>query len=64
MPAMSWSMMRIACIPDLILNLLQLAASGERERLKALLRDRLVECGWKEDVARHARGANPGHNRA
>lgn len=40
-----------------ILVLLQLAASGERERLKSLLRDRLVECGWKEDVTRHARGA-------
>lgn len=34
----------------------QLEASGERERLKALLRERLVECGWKEDVTRHARG--------
>ena len=36
----------------------QLAASGERERLKTLLRERLVECGWKEDVTRHARGAD------
>ena len=35
---------------------MQLEASGERERLKTVLRDRLVECGWKQDITRHARG--------
>mmetsp|Transcript_20718 Transcript_20718/g.62429 ORF Transcript_20718/g.62429 Transcript_20718/m.62429 type:complete len:119 (+) Transcript_20718:446-802(+) len=33
----------------------QLVASGEKDRLKAVLRQRLAECGWTEDVTRHAR---------
>lgn len=37
--------------------MVQLAASGEKERLKAELRERLAACGWQEDVSRHARGA-------
>ena len=34
----------------------QLEASGERERLRAILRERLVECGWWEEVARLCEG--------
>ncbi len=30
--------------------------SGEKDRLKSALRERLAECGWTEDVTRHARG--------
>ncbi|KAK9835222.1 hypothetical protein WJX81_006819 [Elliptochloris bilobata] len=33
----------------------QLAESGERERLKSLLRHRLEECGWKDEVRALAR---------
>ena len=29
---------------------LQLIESGEKERLKELLRERLVECGWKDEM--------------
>ncbi len=36
---------------------LALAESGERERLRALLRNRLEECGWKDEVKALARGA-------
>ena len=28
----------------------KLVQSGERERLKQLLRERLVECGWRDDL--------------
>ncbi len=35
----------------------QLTESGERERLKGLLRNRLEECGWKDEVRALARGA-------
>lgn len=28
----------------------QLIASGERERLKKLLRDKLDECGWRDEI--------------
>jgi hypothetical protein len=28
----------------------QLIQSGEKERLKELLRERLVGCGWKDDL--------------
>jgi hypothetical protein len=35
---------------------LQLYASGERERLKRLLNERLTECGWKEGVKQLCRG--------
>ncbi|XP_037497786.1 transcription and mRNA export factor ENY2 isoform X4 [Jatropha curcas] len=30
-----------------IINLIE---SGERERLKQLLRERLIECGWKDEM--------------
>lgn len=33
----------------------QLATSGEKDRLKSELRERLAACGWQEDVSRHAR---------
>jgi hypothetical protein len=29
---------------------LKLVESGEKERLMELLRERLVECGWKDDM--------------
>jgi enhancer of yellow 2 transcription factor len=35
----------------------QLTDSGERERLKGLLCNRLEECGWKDEVRALARGA-------
>jgi enhancer of yellow 2 transcription factor len=28
----------------------QLLASGERDKLKSLLREKLNECGWKEEI--------------
>lgn len=36
---------------------LQLIKSGERERLKALLREKLTECGWRDEVKARCRGA-------
>jgi Transcription factor e(y)2 len=35
----------------------QLVKSGERERLKQLLRDKLTECGWRDEVKQRCRGA-------
>ncbi|KAF6261299.1 transcription factor e(y)2-domain-containing protein [Scenedesmus sp. NREL 46B-D3] len=35
--------------------LLQLIKSGERERLKQLLRDKLTECGWRDEVKQRCR---------
>jgi enhancer of yellow 2 transcription factor len=35
----------------------KLIRSGERERLKRLLRDKLTECGWRDDVKQRCRGA-------
>ena len=31
-------------------DLLQLIESGEKERLMELLRERLIECGWKDEM--------------
>lgn len=28
----------------------KLIQSGEKERLKALLRDKLIECGWRDEL--------------
>lgn len=36
--------------------MLQLIHSGERERLKQLLRDKLTECGWRDEVKQRCRG--------
>jgi enhancer of yellow 2 transcription factor len=33
----------------------QLIESGEKERLMELLRERLVECGWKDEMKAHCR---------
>ncbi|GJP31207.1 hypothetical protein CLOM_g9892 [Closterium sp. NIES-68] len=33
----------------------KLLESGEKERLKTLLRDRLEECGWSDDLLVYAR---------
>ncbi|KIY99369.1 Enhancer of yellow 2 transcription factor-like protein [Monoraphidium neglectum] len=33
----------------------ELIRSGERERLKRLLRDKLTECGWRDDVKQRCR---------
>jgi hypothetical protein len=38
----------------------QLVRSGERERLKRLLRERLTECGWRDEVKQRCRGAPGG----
>jgi len=35
---------------------MQLIKSGERERLKQLLRDKLTECGWRDEVKQRCRG--------
>ncbi|CAI9093210.1 OLC1v1028653C1 [Oldenlandia corymbosa var. corymbosa] len=35
-----------------IINL-KFAESGEKERLKELLRERLIECGWKDEMKSH-----------
>eukprot|EP00271_Cylindrocystis_brebissonii_P013016 TRINITY_DN3255_c0_g2_i1.p2 TRINITY_DN3255_c0_g2~~TRINITY_DN3255_c0_g2_i1.p2 ORF type:complete len:119 (+),score=16.21 TRINITY_DN3255_c0_g2_i1:308-664(+) len=34
---------------------IRLIQSGEKERLKELLRERLIECGWRDDLKAHAR---------
>ncbi len=39
-----------------LLHLQQLIQSGERERLKALLREKLTECGWRDDIKQRCRG--------
>lgn len=33
----------------------KLTETGEKERLKEMLRERLVECGWKDDLKQHAK---------
>mmetsp|Transcript_14204 Transcript_14204/g.33615 ORF Transcript_14204/g.33615 Transcript_14204/m.33615 type:complete len:93 (+) Transcript_14204:121-399(+) len=33
----------------------KLTQSGEKERLKALLRDRLIECGWRDELKARCR---------
>lgn len=33
----------------------QLLHTGERERLKQLLRDKLTECGWRDEVKQRCR---------
>ena len=35
----------------------KLEEGGERERLKELLRIRLKECGWRDQLKEHCRGA-------
>ena len=35
----------------------RLIESGEKTRLKALLREKLVECGWRDSLKDHCRGA-------
>jgi hypothetical protein len=35
----------------------QLIESGEKERLKQLLRRKLQECGWRDDIKERCRGA-------
>lgn len=34
---------------------IKLIESGEKERLMELLRERLVECGWKDEMKAHCR---------
>ncbi|XP_002407540.3 transcription and mRNA export factor ENY2 [Ixodes scapularis] len=33
----------------------KLVSSGERDRLKELLRTRLVECGWRDELRAHCK---------
>lgn len=42
----------------------QLLASGERDKLKRLARERLEEAGWTEDVKQLCRGERHGQQRA
>jgi hypothetical protein len=35
---------------------LQLIESGEKDRLKQLLRRKLQECGWRDDIKERCRG--------
>ncbi|KAK4753629.1 hypothetical protein SAY87_001733 [Trapa incisa] len=37
-----------------IINI-KLVENGEKERLKELLRERLVECGWSDEMKEHCR---------
>jgi len=46
------------CVP-LPLPSAQLIKSGERDRLKALLREKLTECGWRDDIKQRCRGERP-----
>lgn len=34
----------------------KLIETGERERLKELLRAKLIECGWKDQLKAHCKG--------
>lgn len=34
----------------------KLTESGEKERLKELLRTRLVECGWRDELKAYSKG--------
>eukprot|EP00878_Enallax_costatus_P047446 GHUV01058156.1.p1 GENE.GHUV01058156.1~~GHUV01058156.1.p1 ORF type:complete len:134 (-),score=11.90 GHUV01058156.1:79-480(-) len=40
----------------LLLPCPQLIKSGERDRLKQLLREKLTECGWRDEVKQRCRG--------
>ncbi|WAR25564.1 ENY2-like protein [Mya arenaria] len=37
----------------------KLVETGERERLKELLRTRLVECGWRDQLKQHCKALVP-----
>lgn len=39
--------------------MLQLIESGEKERLKELLRERLIECGWRDELKAQCRLVSP-----
>jgi hypothetical protein len=39
----------------MISSCFQLIESGEKERLKELLRERLIECGWKDEMKSYCR---------
>nr|XP_019923709.1 transcription and mRNA export factor ENY2 isoform X2 [Crassostrea gigas] len=34
----------------------KLVETGERDRLKDLLRTRLIECGWRDQLKQHCKG--------
>lgn len=34
----------------------KLIQSGEKERLKELLRHKLIECGWRDEMKLHCKG--------
>uniref|UniRef100_A0A2K5TNC8 Transcription and mRNA export factor ENY2 n=1 Tax=Macaca fascicularis TaxID=9541 RepID=A0A2K5TNC8_MACFA len=38
----------------------KLIETGERERLKELLRAQLIECGWKDQLKAHCKEGNSG----
>lgn len=46
----------ICCALQLQHRHVQLVNSGERERLKQLLREKLTECGWRDDIKQRCRG--------
>ena len=37
----------------------KLVETGEKERLKELLRQKLVECGWRDELKEYCKGASP-----
>uniref|UniRef100_A0A8C3MGQ3 Transcription and mRNA export factor ENY2 n=1 Tax=Geospiza parvula TaxID=87175 RepID=A0A8C3MGQ3_GEOPR len=39
----------------------KLIETGERERLKELLRAKLIECGWKDQLKAHCKECIPGN---
>ncbi|KAH7278574.1 hypothetical protein KP509_38G047200 [Ceratopteris richardii] len=42
----------------------QLIESGEKEKLKELLRERLIECGWKDEMKGYCRALTRKRGRA
>jgi hypothetical protein len=38
------------CPNSVLVTPVQLIESGEKERLKELLRERLIECGWRDEM--------------
>ena len=35
----------------------KLVETGEKERLKELLRQKLIECGWRDELKEYCKGA-------
>lgn len=42
-----WS---VRIVKSILVTRVQMIESGEKERLKELLRERLIECGWRDEM--------------